>query len=239
MTYFPGNYSKSFTTPDFIEKIGYYSFGFSLIESIIFTQNVKTLEYYAFAKSCLKSVNIPNTLQFTRSSEFIQCKFLTEIILGNELKTITPECFLGTNISSIIFPEGLLTIGFTAFASCDNLRALTIPRSVDSIGGQCFPPLTVITFADGSPFFQDDQGLIYNSRTTLVLYLSERDSFTISSFVEIIHNSVFRNNNLLRTIIFEDESNIKEIANHAFRDCKNLTNIILPASLSNIGVFAF
>ncbi|EAX96956.1 cell surface protein, putative [Trichomonas vaginalis G3] len=236
---FPGNHSKSFTTPDFIEKIGSYSFGYSLIESIIFTPNVKTLDTCSFAYSHLKSVNIPNTLQFIRSCEFIECKFLTEIVLGNDVRTITPGCFYGTNISSIIFPEGLLTIGHTAFAYCNNLKAVTIPRSVNSLGGQCFPPQTVITFADGSPFFQDDQGLIYNSRTTLILYIIESDSYTIPSFVETIHNNVFSGNNILKTIIFEAEPKIKEIKDYAFRDCKNLSNIILPVSISNIGIFAF
>ncbi|EAX96954.1 surface antigen Bsp, putative [Trichomonas vaginalis G3] len=160
-------------------------------------------------------------------------------MLGNEVKAITPVCFKGTNISCITFPEGLLTIGFTAFANCNNLKAITIPRSVNSLGGQCFPPHTVITFEDGSPFFQDDQELIYNSRTTLVLYLSERDSYTIPSFVETIHNNVFSGNNQLITIHFEEESKLKEIKESAFNNCINLTNIDIPNSVIRIETWAF
>ncbi|EAX88743.1 cell surface protein, putative [Trichomonas vaginalis G3] len=160
-------------------------------------------------------------------------------MLGNEVKTITSGCFKNANISSIIFPEGLLSIDYTAFANCNNLRAVTIPSSVNSLGGQCFPSQTVITFADGSPFLQDDQGLIYNSPTMLVLYLSERDSYTIPSIVETIHNSVFSGNNILKTIIFEEESKLKAINDYAFRGCINLTNIDIPNSVIRIETYAF
>ncbi|EAY08968.1 surface antigen BspA-like [Trichomonas vaginalis G3] len=203
LVFFPINYSKSFTTPNFIENIGYYSFGLSFIESITFTPNVKTIETYAFIGTQLKSLNLPSSINLNGFGQFQSCKSLNEITIENGVTSISSLCFMEANISSIVFPNTLRSIGLKAFAYCYNLIDVTIPRSVTSLGGGCFSSHTNITFEEGSPFIRDDQNLIFNSRTVLSLCLSEKESYTIPEDVVLIHDNVFSDNNNLKTIIFD------------------------------------
>ncbi|EAY00461.1 surface antigen Bsp, putative [Trichomonas vaginalis G3] len=239
LVFFPRNHSKSFILPDFIENIGYYAFGNSLIESITFTPNVKTIEAYAFKGSLLKSLNLPAFINLNNYGQFQNCQNLNEITIENGVTTISPTCFMGANISCIVFPNTLRFIGINAFANCYNLINVTIPRSVTDLGGRCFSSHTNITFEEGSRFIRDDQNLIYNSRTTLSLCLSEKESYTIPEDVERIYDNLFSENDNLKTIVFEGESKLKAINGAAFSNCRNLTNIILPNSLEIIGPAAF
>ena len=66
---------------------------------------------------------------------------LNSVVLPSTLKHIygfdTDGVFSGNNLTSIILPEGLETIGDCAFVS-NNLTEVTIPSSVTSIGGAAF-----------------------------------------------------------------------------------------------------
>ncbi|EAY05163.1 hypothetical protein TVAG_058200 [Trichomonas vaginalis G3] len=239
LVFFPRNNSKSFTTPNFIENIGYYAFGYSLLVSITFTSNIKTIETYAFLGSQLKSMNLQPFINLNGYGQFQNCASLNEITIENGVTKISAICFYGVNISSIVFPNTLKTIGANAFAKCNNLINVTIPSSVTVLGGRCFSPHTNITFEEGSQFISDDQNLIYNSRTALSLRLSEKESYTIPEYVEEIRDNVFNENNNLKTIVFEGESKLKYIDGAAFANCRNLINIILPNSLEIIGRRAF
>ncbi|EAX96951.1 surface antigen BspA-like [Trichomonas vaginalis G3] len=178
-------------------------------------------------------------MQLKNFGEFESCESLNEIILGNEITKITSYCFANTNISSIILPELLVSIYYNAFANCTNLRAVIIPRSVNYLGGHCFPPSTLVTFAEGSSLIQDEQGLVYSRQTELVLYLRDNYSYTIPWFVESLGNGVFSENYQLKSIIFEDNSVVKSIGKNSFANCPNLTYIIIPDSVMVIKDSAF
>ncbi|EAY19655.1 cell surface protein, putative [Trichomonas vaginalis G3] len=239
LVFFPRNHSKSFTTPDFIENIGYFAFGYSLLESITCTPNVKTIETYAFVNSQLKSLNLPSFINLNGIGQFQSCLSLNEITIEDGVTIISPLCFSVANISSIVFPNTLKIIGPNVFSYCYNLINVTIPSSVTYLGGRCFSSHTNITFEEGSRFIRDDQNLIYNSRTALSLCLSEKESYTIPENVEVIRDSVFSENGNLKTIVFDGETMLRAIDPYAFANCRNLTNIILPNSLETIGRCAF
>ncbi len=57
--------------------------------------------------------------------------------------------FLGSDISSVTLPEGLLEIGYDSFRECDNLKSVVIPSSVLHIASEAFlfcHNLTTLTF---------------------------------------------------------------------------------------------
>ena len=57
--------------------------------------------------------------------------------------------------------------------------------------------------------------------------------------VKEIQNNAFRNCKNLKEVVFEARSVLKKIGNYAFDGCKNLRNIRLPDGLETIGVYCF
>lgn len=53
-------------------------------------------------------------------------------------EVIGDNAFSGTKITSIVLPEGVKEINFSAFARCKNLESLTLPSTIESIVNSAF-----------------------------------------------------------------------------------------------------
>lgn len=60
------------------------------------------------------------------------------ILLPQELSVIEPGALAGSEIETIVVPEGVTTIGEYAFYGCPNLKAVTLPSTLLSIGRGAF-----------------------------------------------------------------------------------------------------
>ena len=65
-----------------------------------------------------------------------------DLVLPSTTRAIEPGQFARSNLSSIVIPEGLTTIGSVAFSYCKSLTSITIPNSVKSIGSSAFSGCT-------------------------------------------------------------------------------------------------
>ena len=64
---------------------------------------------------------------------------ITELNVREGVTSIPKECCrLCVNLTSVILPASLESIGFRAFRWCKSLRKITLPESLSSIGWQCF-----------------------------------------------------------------------------------------------------
>lgn len=82
----------------------------------------------------------------------------------------------------------------------------------------------------------------YHLFSEILNQFGSRDDLTdivIPKSVEKLGSGSFYNCRNLKTIIFEDNSNLKVIENYAFQYCNALQNINLPDSLERIGSHAF
>lgn len=145
----------------------------------------------------------------------------TDIILpstnpdGNEVIGIGWYAFANnTNITSIIIPDSVTWIDQGAFYGCTALNNIIIPNSVTSIGASSFvncKSLTSITL----PF--------------IGTYAGGKDI----SFQSLFESSVPES---LKTVIITEQTNIP---GGAFRDCSNITEIIINNLSGSIGNSAF
>ncbi len=62
----------------------------------------------------------------------------TDFTLPVNLKSIEDSAFEGVDAAIVIIPDGMTTIGSRAFASCPNLKHISIPDSVTTIDGHAF-----------------------------------------------------------------------------------------------------
>ena len=145
------------------------------------------------------------------------------------------------NLTSIIIPDSVTSIGDFAFENCSGLTSITIPDSVTSIGDHAFYNcLTSITVSENNKYFSSLNGVLFNKdKTELVTYLigNERTEYAIPDSVTSIGDRAFYKCSSLTSIIIPDS--VTSIGDHAFYNCSSLTNITIPDSVTSIGDHAF
>ncbi|MBQ7661244.1 MAG: leucine-rich repeat protein [Clostridia bacterium] len=134
------------------------------------------------------------------------------------------------------------SIMFSAFRDCENITGIVIPSSVKSIGEYAFTgckSLQNITVDAANPYFcSDAQGVLYNKNGTELLRCPEGKTACIISFpITEIGWAAFENCALLESLVLP--SSVTSIKSDAFNGCAALTSIVIPASVTNIGWGAF
>lgn len=154
------------TLPSKLKKIPYYCFcNCNFSGDLIIPEGIIEIEFDAFADAGqFKSLSLPNSLKAIGADAFAGCQIQGELIIPSQIQSIPDFCFASNQFTSIIFaenselvkigkrafsdswrlsepvilPDGVMTIGASAFAGCSNLPAITIPKDVTTIGADAF-----------------------------------------------------------------------------------------------------
>ena len=175
---------------------------------------------------------------------------------------------LSNELTELVLPERTSYIGTHAFRystasggySMDSwvskkLTSLVIPKGVMEIGDYAFAyekTLVNITFAEGNQLTVLNKDVFYQSGVksmTLPETLEEMGSYvfgyttaleeiTIPASVKKIDTYAFTSS-ALKKITFAEGSQLQTIGNNAFYNCKALTEITIPATVTTIGDSAF
>ena len=98
------------------------------------------------SSSLLKTVIFGDKVEFIPAELCYRLDQLTEIILPASVKTIGENAFYCcSGISNVEFPEGLELINESAFLSCTSLQNITIPDKVQIIGSDAFYGCSKVT----------------------------------------------------------------------------------------------
>jgi len=254
-----------------VTSIGDYAFcDCSGLTSITIPNSVTSIGDYAFCDcSGLTSITIPNSVTSIGVWAFDGCKGLKKVIV----KDIAAWCGIkfydyhsnplyhakhiysdeDTEITNLIIPNSVTSIGNAAFAGCSSLTSITIPNSVTSIGDGAFYlcyGLTSVTIPNsvtsiGAEAFRYCSSLtsitIPNSVTSIgdgAFYLCYGlTSVTIPNSVTSIGGSAFEGCSGLTSITIPNS--VTSIGDYAFCDCSGLTSITIPNSVTSIGNWAF
>ena len=199
-----------------------------------------------FGCSGLTSVTIPNSVTSIGNSAFYWCSSLKKVIVPD----IAAWCSISfsdasanplyyahhlysdenTEITDLILPNSVTSIGNYAFYGCSALTSVTIPNSVTSIGERAFREcsgLISVTIGNsvtsiGDCAFYDCSGLT---------------SITIPNSVTSIGNNAFSYCSGLTSVTIPNS--VTSIGGGAFSDCSALTSVTIPNSVTSIGACAF
>lgn len=214
----------------------------------------------AFAGSCIEHITIGEGVSIN-SYAFYMCRRLVSISLPDTL-TEMPEHFLSDccELRSINFPQHLKKIDVGALFYCISLKRIVLPQSVSEIGGyafKCCEGLEEISIPDAVTHINEET--FANCGQLKTFEISDRiDSIATNPFVQCFNLKISSSKRFVfdgdalyddvekRLISYVGTSNsysVRDgtliIGDQAFYNCKSLTVIHLPESVTSIGVEAF
>ena len=208
---------SSLTLPSSLQSIGNGAFwNCSSLTSLTLPSSLQSIGNGAF--SCcnsLTSLTLPSSLQSIEGGAFTGCTSLRSVICNKFYKVIGQMLLSadGTQViaywgenSEVTIPEGVQSIGNSAFSSCKSLSSLTLPSSLQSIGdnafGGCYS-LTSLTLPSSLQSIGDYAFYDCNSLTSL----------TLPSSLQSIGDSAFEYCNSLTSLYIPTgtESHFKSI----------------------------
>ena len=114
-----------------------------------------------------------------------------------------------THIREVILPDSLERLGGDCFYYCTNLEKVTIPEKVSVMGNNPFAGCSKLTLSNKSPCFVLENGVLYNRDKT-----------------DLIHYTISKPDTL-----FTIPDTVICIGKHCFFACDHLEKIIIPASV--------
>lgn len=152
--------TKELSVPAGVETIApYLLYANKNITKLDAPQSTKTVGEYAFYNCpSLAQVQIPGAVTL-ESSSFWHAVKLQSINFPSLLRTISPYSFCGSGLKEAIIPEGVDSIGGTAFQRCDSLLKASTPSTATKMGDVMFFECAVlgeINVAEGVTYIPDN-----------------------------------------------------------------------------------
>jgi hypothetical protein len=187
---------------------------------LIIPETVTEMQRDAFSYCKMRSVTIPNSLNYISDYAFSQCKNLEEIHFGKNITSIGKWAFYWCSaLTTLDLPESIVTLGNSCFLGCTALTFVYVPASVTSMESSFVAcnALTEIKVDPMNTVYSDIDGVMFNkNQNKLLMYPAgkQQTEYVVPAGVDTI-------------------------AREAFYSCQNLTSVSLPSSLKYIDNYAF
>lgn len=213
---------KTLNIPQTVTSIGGYAFsGCKNMYTLNLPAGLNYIGEDAFAGAGLDSIIIPSGVTIIPKSLFEDCYGLTSVTMGDAVTSIREDAFSGCyHLEQIRLPQALDSIGKGAFFDCLSLTSITLPKNVIHIGRRAFsscPALTEILVDSDSRSYSSQDGILFNKNKSELVLCPEgivADQYVIPSSVVYINKE-------------------------AFEECKGITSVVIPSTVTGIGDMAF
>lgn len=192
------------------------------IERVELPQNLTTINSYAFYRTSLKTIAIPDKVTEIGSSAFSDCSRLERIDLPHSVTSLGGDCFSSCDsLKHVTLSNQLTTIPSGCFSCCD-LGEIQIPASVKTINYDAFYSNNHLK----SIIFEEGLQTIGNGAFRACAI----SSLSLPLTLKTIESRAFANCSSLESL--ELNEGLQSINNDAFYDCTKLTEVVLPSSLT-------
>ena len=246
---------KKVTLGERLISIPWKCFLNTAVESITIPKSVKRIEEQAFENTKLKEIVIPDTVIEMEFGAFNECKMLSKVVISNALTYVAHNAFSGTAVKDVTIGNKVKTLECYSFKDCKELTAIDIPDSVTRIEYGVFrgdTKLENIKFPKnlemieeqaltGTKWFANQsnnnpvyvQNIFYNFKGTV----PKPGKVKVRANTIGISGEAFMNQQNLTELVIPDT--VKEIGRAAACNCTNLKKVYIPESVTKIGKHAF
>ena len=226
----------SFVIPNGVTKIGGNAFyNCTALASVEIPNSVTTIGSNAFRSTVITSVTIPSSVTSVGNEAFRQCGSLTSITIPSSVTTVGNSAFYScSSLKTVVFEGDDTELGTSMFNGCSKLESIRLPKNLTKIPNSSFwgckkvvitniSELTKLTTI-GKSAFQDSDTLV----------------FTLPDSVTTIESEAFRSAvKSGGSFTINPTSQLQTIGSDAFNDCRKLTSIYIPSTVTSIGSGAF
>jgi hypothetical protein len=241
---------NSYTLPANITTIGSHAFQSSGIREVYIDHDVAWgVAAFCWSNSQLQKLVIGNGVTKLGNSAFAFCSKLTDVTIGDDVKTIDEQCFHGASalvsinlnnvttigshgfskyggskLASVIAPK-VTTIGASAFNGCSNLKFIDL-QNVTSLGNYAF---------EYSGLQRVNIGDIQSLGTGVFYHANSLTTVLIGNNVKSLPTDVFYGCDKFHTLSFID--GLDSLANNALTglQCDSIFTIVFPESMKYLG----
>ena len=209
----------------------------------------------------LTSVTIPESVAYIDYESFYNCKGLTAVHITNmaawcniefqeEYRGSSNPLFYahhlylnGEEVTDLVIPDGVTSIGRYAFDNCMGLTSVTIPEGVTRIGSNAFRScgtLTSVTIPPSIAIIESNAFLW--CRNLNAVHISDIAAWCGISFDDSLNPlyygaHLYLNGEEVKDLVIPE--GVVDISNSAFMNCSQLTSVTIPESVNSIGEYAF
>lgn len=196
--------------------------------------------YYQGFRDCknLKSIEIPNTIEYIYSYSFQNCSSLTSIVLDQTpIKKVYQATFSGcSSLKSVSLPNSVTEIEPGAFSGCSSLANINLPQCI-TLGERAFNNCSSLKVIDlpkcttlGENAFYSCSSLSKINATSIISIGNNafsNTSITNVNFPKLtsLGESAFHDCSLLKNVYL---TSLKTISSKSFYNCTQLTTIDTP-----------
>ena len=222
----------------------------TFIKDVYIPNSIVTIGANAF-RNCtnLTSVDIPNSVKSIGSAAFMDCSNLVNVSFEGDsvISSLQSSCFANCcALSNFAIPNSVSSVGQNVFSGCTSIVVVVDGISyVDKWVIDCDESISTTTLREGTVGIAEYalsrcnftsltlcDSLIYVNMSAL--YGADIESIFITKNVEIIDQSAFASCYNLKSVKFADDCNLTFIGSLAFKNCRALTTITIPKSVTYI-----
>ena len=203
--------------PDNIHTIGDYAFhDCTNLKSIVLPKRLYSIGERCFEKCLkLKFIKLPNTVHHVQKEAFAGCSKLEYVILSKNMKYLPSMLFSScAKLKYLDVPSSVKEIKRAAFEKCTSLERISLPDTLTTIPTECF------SFC-----------------TSLKKFKWKVSPDVQESYITMQNYAFFNCYNL--KCVNLSESSVYCLEERSFKNCKNLTTVILSKYTKNIHAEAF